>query len=54
MGRKYMFASSAKAERELGFRVVPVYNALRAAIEWFVARGYAPLFPRQTQRVPLV
>jgi dihydroflavonol-4-reductase len=53
MGRKYMFASSAKAERELGFRVVPVYNSLRAAIEWFVANGYAPAFPRQTQRVPL-
>jgi len=44
MGRKYMFASSAKAERELGFRVLPVYNALRAAIEWFVANGYAPPF----------
>jgi len=42
MGRKFMFASSAKAERELGFRVVPVYNALRASIEWFIAHGYAP------------
>ncbi len=52
MGKKYMFASSAKAERELGFRVLPIYNALRASIEWFVARGYAPPFPRQTQRVP--
>jgi dihydroflavonol-4-reductase len=44
MGKKYMFASSAKAERDLGFRVLPVYNALRAAIEWFVANGYAPEF----------
>jgi dihydroflavonol-4-reductase len=44
MGKKYMFASSAKAERELGFRVLPVYSALRAAIEWFVANGYAPPF----------
>ncbi len=44
MGKKYMFASSAKAERDLGFRVLPVYNALRAAIEWFVANGYAPPF----------
>jgi dihydroflavonol-4-reductase len=52
MGRKYMFASSAKAERELGFQVLPVYNALRTAIEWFVAHGYAPAFPRQTQTVP--
>jgi dihydroflavonol-4-reductase len=42
MGRKKMFASSAKAERELGFRVVPVYEALRAAIDWFRAHGYAP------------
>jgi dihydroflavonol-4-reductase len=42
MGRKKMFASSAKAERELDFRVVPVYEALRAAIEWFRAHGYAP------------
>jgi dihydroflavonol-4-reductase len=44
MGKKYMFASSAKAERELGFKVLPIYNALRAAIEWFVAHGYAPPF----------
>jgi len=42
MGKKIMFASSAKAERELGFRVVPVYQALRSAIEWFRANGYAP------------
>jgi dihydroflavonol-4-reductase len=43
-----MFASSAKAERELGFKVVPIYNSLRAAIEWFIARGYAPATPRMT------
>jgi dihydroflavonol-4-reductase len=42
MGKKKMFASSAKAQRELGFRIVPVYPALRAAIEWFRANGYAP------------
>lgn len=42
MGKKKMFASSAKAERELGFRVVPVEGALRSAIEWFRAHGYAP------------
>jgi dihydroflavonol-4-reductase len=42
MGKKKMFVSSAKAERELGFRVVPVYAALRAAIDWFRAHGYAP------------
>lgn len=42
MGRKMMFASSAKAERELGFRHVPIYHALRSAIHWFVTHGYAP------------
>jgi dihydroflavonol-4-reductase len=42
MGRKKMFASSAKAQQELGFRVAPVYPAMRAAIEWFRANGYAP------------
>jgi len=47
MGKKMMFASSAKAERELGFQVLPVYPALRAAIDWFVVHGYAPPFDRQ-------
>ncbi|HEX4308668.1 MAG TPA: hopanoid-associated sugar epimerase [Acidobacteriaceae bacterium] len=42
MGKKKMFASSARAERELGFRVMPVYEALRSAIDWFRAHGYAP------------
>jgi dihydroflavonol-4-reductase len=42
MGKKKMFVSSAKAQRELGFQIVPVYNALRAAIDWFCANGYAP------------
>ncbi len=45
MGRKMMFASSAKAERELGFKVLPVYPALRSAVEWFLANGYAPPVP---------
>lgn len=40
MGQKVMFASSAKAVRELGFRQIPVYPALRAAVEWFRAHGY--------------
>src|SRR5271156_3291849 len=40
MGKKMMFASWAKAERELGFRQAPVYPALRAAVEWFRAHGY--------------
>jgi dihydroflavonol-4-reductase len=49
MAKKFMFASSAKAERELGFQVLPIYNAMRAAIEWFVAHGYAPGFARTAQ-----
>ena len=42
MGKKKMFASAAKAVRDLGFRQIPVYQALRAAIDWFRANGYAP------------
>ena len=41
MGRKKMFASSARAQAELGFRIAPVYPAMRAAIDWFRANGYA-------------
>jgi dihydroflavonol-4-reductase len=40
MGRKKMFASSAKAERELGYKVVPVDDALGRAVEWFKGHGY--------------
>jgi dihydroflavonol-4-reductase len=46
MGRKMMWASSAKAERELGWRVLPVEEALRAACRWFVTNGYAPIPPK--------
>jgi dihydroflavonol-4-reductase len=42
MGRKMMFASSARAQQELGFRIVPIQPAMSAAIEWFRAHGYAP------------
>jgi dihydroflavonol-4-reductase len=42
MGRKKMFASSAHAQQELDFRIMPVYPAMRASIEWFRAHGYAP------------
>jgi dihydroflavonol-4-reductase len=42
MGRKKMFASSAHAQQELDFRIMPVYPAMRTAIEWFRAHGYAP------------
>lgn len=47
MGKKMMFASSAKAERELGFGVLSVEDALREACRWFVANGYAPPPPVQ-------
>lgn len=40
MGKKKMWASSDKAERELGWKTVPAYNALRRAVEWFRANGY--------------
>ncbi|MGA7081157.1 MAG: hopanoid-associated sugar epimerase [Terriglobales bacterium] len=40
MARKMMFVSSAKAERELGWRTVPVDGALRRSVEWFRANGY--------------
>lgn len=40
MGKKKMFASSDKAERELGWKIVPVENALRRAVEWFRTNGY--------------
>jgi dihydroflavonol-4-reductase len=40
MGRKKMFASSAKAERELGYQVLPVEEALRRAVAWFQTHGY--------------
>ena len=39
MGRKKMFVSSGKAERDLGWKIVPVENALRRAVEWFQANG---------------
>jgi dihydroflavonol-4-reductase len=41
MGRKKMFVSSAKAEQELGWKTVPVDDALRRAVEWFRSHGYA-------------
>jgi dihydroflavonol-4-reductase len=43
MGYKKMFASSAKAERELGYKIIPVEDALRRAVEWFQAHGYVGL-----------
>jgi dihydroflavonol-4-reductase len=40
MSRKMMFVSSAKAQRELGWRVLSVDGALRRSVEWFRENGY--------------
>ena len=40
MGRKKMFVTSAKAERELGWKVVAVDQALQRAVVWFQSNGY--------------
>ncbi len=40
MGRKMMFASSAKAERELDYKALPVEAALERAVNWFRDHGY--------------
>jgi dihydroflavonol-4-reductase len=45
MGRKKMFVSSGRAERELGFKVKPVDAALREAVGWFVSHQYVPAPP---------
>jgi dihydroflavonol-4-reductase len=39
MAKKRMYFSSAKAERELGYRWRPAEAALRAALEWYRAEG---------------
>jgi len=41
MGRKKMFITSAKAERELGWRSSPVDGALQRSVDWFRTNGYA-------------
>ncbi len=40
MGRKKMFVSSTKAERELGWKTTPVDAALQRAASWFQSNGY--------------
>ena len=40
MARKRMFFSSAKAERELGYRHRPARDALADAVQWFGREGY--------------
>ncbi len=41
MGRKKMFVSSAKAQKELGYDPGPADAALRRAVAWFRENGYA-------------
>jgi dihydroflavonol-4-reductase len=41
MGRKKMFVTSVRAERELGWNPRPVDGALQRAVEWFKSNGYA-------------
>lgn len=40
MARKKMFVSSAKAERELGYRPAPVRQGLAKAVRWYRENGY--------------
>jgi dihydroflavonol-4-reductase len=42
MARKRMYFTPDKAVRELGLPQTPVEQALRDAVEWFVAHRYAP------------
>lgn len=52
MGRKMMYVSSEKAERELGWKAGPVDDALTRAAEWFAANGYAPEYGREKSLSP--
>jgi dihydroflavonol-4-reductase len=45
MARKRMHFSSAKAERELGYRSRPAMDALRDALAWYRSHGYLARTP---------
>jgi dihydroflavonol-4-reductase len=51
MARKHMYFSAEKAVSELGLPQTPVEQALRDAVEWFVAHGYAPPPPASRRKV---
>jgi dihydroflavonol-4-reductase len=51
MARKHMYFSAEKAVRELGLPQTPVEQALREAVDWFTAHGYAPPPPAARARV---
>jgi dihydroflavonol-4-reductase len=40
MAAHRMFFTSAKAERELGYRARPYVDALKDALDWFRAAGH--------------
>jgi len=40
MAKKKMFFSSAKAERELGYKMRPARLAINDAVAWFQEKGY--------------
>lgn len=42
MSRGPHFSSNEKAERELGYETIPIEDAIRAAVQDFVARGLVP------------
>lgn len=48
---KYVFVSSAKAQRELGYAFRPGREALARAVLWFLEKGYVP--ERAARRVRL-
>jgi len=50
MARTPMYFSADKAVRELGLPQTPVEQALRDAVDWFAARGYAPTPPAYRAR----
>jgi dihydroflavonol-4-reductase len=40
MSKQHMFFTSAKAERELGYRARPAEEGIRDAIDWFRKAGF--------------
>lgn len=40
LSRKYMYFSSAKAQRELGYHARPAQRAIADALEWYRSNGY--------------
>ena len=52
MARKRMYFEASKAVQELGLSQTPVEEALRDAVEWFVARGYAAVSLPRRHGVP--